>query len=62
MKKKYRKAICYSIGTIWLIILSPILILGIIGECMAKLFEWLCKLFPADWLKSKLRVYDYDPD
>ena len=28
-----------------------------------KLFEWLCfRVFPADWLKTKLRVYDTDPD
>lgn len=63
MKKKHRKAICYSIGTIWLIILSPIMIFGIIGELSERLFEWLCfRVFPADWLKTKLRVYDYDPN
>lgn len=63
MKKKHRRAVCYSIGAIWLIILSPIFILGIIGEGCAMLFEWLCKnVFPADWLKTKLRVYDTDPD
>ncbi len=62
MKKKYRRAVCYSIGAIWLIILSPILILGFIGECSARLFGCLCRLFPADWLKTKLRVYDDDPD
>ncbi len=63
MKKEHRRAVCYSIGIIWLIILSPILILGAIGECCAKLTEWLClRVFPADKLKEKFRVYDEDPD
>lgn len=63
MKKKHRRAVCYTIGWIWLILLSPILILGIIGEWCGELFEWLwTRVFPADWLKTKLRVYDTDPD
>lgn len=63
MKKKHRRAVCFAIGWIWLILLSPIMILGIIGELSGKLFEWLClRVFPSDWLKTKLRVYDYDPD
>ena len=63
MKKKYRRVVCFTIGWIWLILLSPIFILGIIGELSGNLFEWLClKVFTADWLKTKLRVYDYDPD
>lgn len=63
MKKKHRRAVCYSIGAIWLLILSPIFILGFIGELNGKLFEWLClRVFPADWLKTKLRVYDTNPD
>ena len=62
MKKKHRRAVCFAIGWIWLILLSPIFILGIIGEGCASLFEWLCKFYPADWLKTKLRVYDTDPD
>ena len=48
MKKKRRRAVCFAIGWIWLILLSPILILGIIGELSGKLFEWLCfRVFPA---------------
>lgn len=63
MKKKHRRAVCFAIGWIWLILLSPILILGIIGEWCEKLVEWLCtRVFSADWLKTKLRVYDTDPD
>lgn len=62
MKKKYRKAIRYSILVIYLIILSPIMILGIIGGISTKLFVGLCNLFPNEWLKTKLRVHDYDPD
>lgn len=63
MKKKYRRAVCFAIGCIWLILLSPFLIIGIIGELSEMLFEWLClRVFPADWLKTKLRVYDNDQD
>lgn len=63
MKKKYRRAVCFAIGCIWLILLSPFLIIGIIGELIVKLFEWLClRVFPADWLKTKLRVYGYGQD
>jgi len=62
MKKKHRRAACYSIGALWLIIISPIMILGIIGEYCALLDNWLCDIFPSDWLKTKLRVYDDDPD
>lgn len=54
VKKKYRRAVCKAIGWIWLILLSPILILGIIGELSGKLFEWLCfRVFPASWLKTE---------
>lgn len=62
MKKKYRRAVCYSIGGLWLTIISPIMVLGIIGEYCALLTNWLCDIFPDDWLKTKLRVYDEDPD
>ena len=63
MKNKYRRAVCFTIGWIWLMLLSPILVLGIIGELSGKLTEWLClRVLPADWLKTKLRVYDDDPD
>lgn len=62
MKKKYRRAVYYSMGALWLIIIFPIMALGIIGEYCALLTNWLCDIFPADWLKTKLRVYDYDPD
>lgn len=62
MKKKYRRAVYYSIGALWLIIISPIMALGTIGEYCALLANWLCDIFPADWLKTKLRVYDTDPD
>ena len=37
MKKKYRRAVCYSMGALWLIIISPIMALGIIGEYCALL-------------------------
>ena len=62
MKKEHRRAVCYSIGALWRIIISPIMALGIICEYCALLTNCLCDIFPADWLKTKLRVYDTDPD
>lgn len=62
MKKKYRRAIFYSIGVIWFALLSPILMLGMIGELCGKLFEWSCELYPGVWLITKLKVRDDDPD
>lgn len=58
MKKIYRQAVCYTINGIILLILSPILLIGLIAE-------WLCikLLVPiTDWLKTKLKIYDEDPD
>lgn len=62
MKKKHRRAVRYSMGALCLIIFSPIMVLGIIGEYCALLDNWLCDIFPSDWLKTKLRVYDTDSD
>lgn len=53
MKKKYRRAVLYSIEAI----LTPFMAIAIILELPCK---GLDKLY--DWLKTKLRVYDTDPD
>lgn len=57
MKKKHRRAVCFAI----LIIPSALtLIIGTVGD----LCRWIANkvIDTADWLKTKLRVYYYDPD
>ena len=61
MKKKHRRAVCKSLCAIWLIITSPLTILGYIGEIAVKIGSYVV-IEPMDWLKTKLRIYDYDPD
>lgn len=53
MKKKHRRAVLYGIEAI----LAPFIVIAIILELPCK---GLDKLY--DWLKTKLRVYDNDPD
>lgn len=57
MKKKHRRAVCFAILVI------PMLLNIIIG-IIADLTRWIAEsiIDAADWLKTKLRVYDYDPD
>lgn len=61
MKKKYRRAVCKTLCVIWLIATSPLAILGYIGEIAVKIGSYVV-IEPMDWLKTKLRVYDDDPD
>ncbi len=61
MKKKHRRAVCYTINGIICLIFSPILLMGGMGIIAG----WVCEklLTPmVERLKIKLRVYDYDPD
>lgn len=57
MKKKHRRAVCFAILVI------PMFLNIIIGV-VADLTRWIAEsiIDGADWLKTKLRVYDYDPD
>lgn len=57
MKKKYRRAVCFTLIGIPFIITLPFM--GI-GWLMGKLTSGLLNY--SEWLKTKLRVYDYDPD
>lgn len=57
MKKKYRRAVCFTLIGIPYIITLPFM--GI-GWLMEKLAIGLGNY--ADWLKTKLRVYDDDPN
>ena len=57
MKKKYRRAICFTLIGIPFIITLPVMCIGwLIGKLAVGLLNY------KEWLKSKLRVYDYDPD
>lgn len=61
MKKKYRRAAYDSICAIICVIFSPILLMGAMGVIAG----WVCEklLTPmVERLKTKMRVYDYDPD
>lgn len=61
MKKKYRRAVYDTISVIICIIFSPILLMGCMGIIADRVFDKL--LIPMiEWLKTKLRVYDTDPD
>lgn len=57
MKKKHRRAVCFTLIGIPYIITLPFMC---IGWAMEKLANGLCNY--SDWLKTKLRVYDTDPD
>ena len=61
MKKKHRRAVCYILCVVWLILTSPLAILGYIGEFAVTIGGYVA-VRPMEWLKTKLRVYDYDPD
>lgn len=51
----------YILCVVWLIITSPFAILGYIGEFSVTIGGYVV-IRPMEWLKTKLRVYDYDPD
>lgn len=53
MKKKYRRAVYFTIATL----LIPIILPSWIGY---KIYDSLWDF--TNWLKTKLRVYDTDPD
>lgn len=57
MKKKHRRAVCFTLLGILYIITLPFM--GI-GWMMEKLAIGLMNY--SDYLKTKLRVYDTDPD
>lgn len=61
MKKKRRRAVYHTLIGIICLIFSPILLMGGMG----LIAGWVCEklLTPmAERLKTKLRIYDYDPD
>ncbi len=61
MKKKYRTAICFTLIGILCIISSPILLMGGMGIIAGYVCEkWLTPM--VCWFKTKLRIYDNDPD
>ncbi len=60
MKKKHRRAVCYILCVVWLIITSPLAIIGYIGEFAVTIGGYVA-IRPMEWLKTKLKVYEYDP-
>lgn len=60
MKKKYRRAVCFTLNGIIGLILSPLLLMAYIGKWCEELFNFAVQ--PCGWLCDKFRVYDYDPD
>ena len=57
MKKKYRRAICFTLIGIPYIIALPFMCIGwLIVKLAIGLYNY------KEWLKTKLRVYDDDPD
>lgn len=60
MKKKHRRAVCYSIGVLWLIIISPIMILGIIGEYCARISSDPVYGRPRGWKRKGVPEEDMD--
>ena len=61
MKKKYRRAVYFTLISVICLIFSPILLMGAMGVIAGWVCEkWLTPI--VEWLKTKLRVYDYDPD
>ena len=61
MKKKYRRAVCFTLNSIIALILSPFIVIAYLGR-LSEIFLLDFAMKPCDWLKTKLRVYDYDPD
>lgn len=61
MKKKHRRTVCNILCVIWLIITSPLAILGYIGEIAVAIGGYVV-IRPMEWLKTKLKVYDTDSD
>lgn len=61
MKKKHRRAVYYAIVTLITPFVSPFILFEYLGACA----DWINSkaLVPmCEWLATKLRVYDYDPD
>lgn len=61
MKKKYRRIIYNIVGFIIWIVALPILLMTLIGFIGGQVCDKL--LTPMiEWIKTKLRVHDYDQD
>lgn len=61
MKKEHRRAVCFTLNGIIILIASPLLLLSFFGGGLMWVGNKIV-VPPMDWLKTKLRVYDYDTD
>lgn len=53
MKKKYRRAVYYTI-------IMPLAPIGIVLDIATATDQFLCRVF--ERLKTKMKIYDTDPD
>lgn len=61
MKKKYRRAVYYSLASIIIAVVWPFWILSEIGQIINKTVGVVVQRV-AEWLQTKLKVSRYDPD
>lgn len=61
MKKKHRRSVCFTINGLIALILSPFILMAYLGR-LSETFLFDFALNHCDWLKTKFRVYDNDPD
>lgn len=61
MKKKYRRAVYYSLASIIFAVVWPFWILYEIGQIIDKTVGVVVQRV-SEWLQTKLKVSKYDPD
>ncbi len=61
MKKKHRRAVCFTLNGIISLIVLPFILLAYLSR-LGETFLFDFAMKSCDWLKTKLRVHDSDPD
>lgn len=61
MKKKYRRAVYYSLASIIFAVVWPFGVLSGIGQIIDKTVGIVVQRV-SEWLQTKLKVSKYDPD
>lgn len=61
MKKKYRRAVYYTLASMIFAVVWPFWILSGIGQIIDKTVGVVVRRV-AEWLQTKLKVSRYDPD
>lgn len=60
MKKKYRTILCFAINGLLAILMLPFALINLLAELSEIPVNLLCRI--GEKVKTKLRVYDVDPD